>query len=578
MTLAEQELNNDKYNEALVIETSVGKVPVWKFIEKFLYIETKEGSAQKFILNDAQVDLYKEMCEQRIKGEPIRVNILKARQIGFSTFIAAVIFTLTIFVPNQKAAIVADISEHATNLFNKYKFFYDRLPKELKIPLVNSNAKELIVSFGNGIKSSIRITVQGEGAGRSGTYQYLHLSECAFWADLKKTLVSLLQTVSISNLNSMIFLETTGNGFNEYKSRWDKDITGVSQYKALFYGWWQNPEYKLKYTGFQLYDWEEKLMKELNLSYEQISWYRQQYNAFDQDLDDLKQEYPSTPIEAFKTSGNSVFNLELIQLRKEEILKESPIKKQGLFSYITRYSQDGANISITERKFIESKKGELVIFKEVEPGHPYVVNADTAMGGEDYFAIQVLNNFTGEQVAVYHAKKVDEDEVAFQLVCLGYYYNTALICCETNISSQLLVIADKCGYPFIYQDTDYEDLSNRYANRFGYKTKQNNRQVMISLFKQAFRDNYRMINDYETLCEMEEFVIERNEKSGKEKAQAISGSHDDLVMAMCGVFLIRHQQEFIPKVELGGKKNLVFDPFKCNDEKELSDSEVFIRW
>ena len=151
----------------------------------------------QFILNDDQVDLYKSMCEQKQRGEPIRINILKARQAGFSTFIAAIIFCSVIFTPGQRAAIVADIAEHASNLFGKYNFFYDNLPVDIKERLVKvkSNAKELVVSHGKQT-SSIRITVQGDSAGRSGTYQYLHLSECAFWDDLDSTLVSLLQTVS----------------------------------------------------------------------------------------------------------------------------------------------------------------------------------------------------------------------------------------------------------------------------------------------------------------------------------------------------------------------------------------------
>lgn len=567
-----------EYDEVLTIKTSIGEVPVYKFIEKFLKIQDKDGNILSFELKKAQADLYKEMCEMKLAGKPIRINILKARQLGFSTFIAAIIFTLVIFVPNQKAAIVADLAEHATNLFDKYKFFYDNLPKELKLPLEKSNAKELVVSYGNGIKSSIRITVQGEGAGRSGTYQYLHLSECAFWADLKKTLVSLLQTVSKSNINSMIFLETTGNGFNEYKSRWDKDVIGKSEYKAMFFGWYCDPEYQLPYRGFKLLLWEEELKEKYNLTLEQIAWYHSQYLDFDEDDGDLKQEYPSSPIEAFKTTGSSVFKTELIQKRKEEILLGIP-QKVGIFTYKAEYSRDGSKISVTERKFFEHKKGDITIFKEVEDGHPYVANLDPAMGGEDSFAIQVLNNYTGEQVAVYHQNKADDDFVAFQLMCLGWYYNTALLSAECNNpnGSYILQLCEKAGYKNIYQDKDFEEISDRYANKFGYKTKQNNKNVMVSLFKLAFRNNYRFINDYETLCEMEAFQVTKSEKGKKEQYAASSDAHDDLVTAMCGVFLIRDEQDCIPS-EKHMTKRKPWDPFSyMNDDKEQR-KEVFQVW
>ena len=149
----------NKYDSVITIKTAIGEVPLYKMIEKFLYIEDADGKRIKFILNRDQIDLYKEMCEQKLKGEPIRIDILKARQKGFSTFIAGVIFCETVFQAGQKAAIVADIAEHATNLFQKYNFFYDNLPPELQFEKVKSNAKELVVRYPNGQTSSIRIMV-----------------------------------------------------------------------------------------------------------------------------------------------------------------------------------------------------------------------------------------------------------------------------------------------------------------------------------------------------------------------------------------------------------------------------------
>ena len=134
------------------------------------------------------------------------------------------------------------------------------------------------------------------------------------------------------------------------------------------------------------------------------------------------------------------------------------------------------------------------------------------------------------------------------MYCLADMYNTALITGETNTTSYLLEVCSKLGYKFIYQDQDVEDLSNRYMNRFGYKTKQNNRSYMIDLFKQAFRDNPQIINDYETICEMETFQVVRT-FTGKEKQEAVGGHHDDLVMAACGFYLCRGAQTCVPNVK-----------------------------
>lgn len=533
------------YDSVITIKTKVGEVPLYKIIEKFLYIEDRNGNKIRFILNEDQVDLYREMCEQRLRGEPIRIDILKARQKGFSTFIAGFIFGSVMFKAGQKAAIVADIAEHATNLFQKYNFFYDNLPEELQFEKVKSNAKELVVKYPNGQTSSIRIMVQGESAGRSGTYQFLHLSEAAFWQNLEGTLTSLLQTVNNANVNSAVFIETTANGMNDYKLRWDNDFSGKSRYVAKFYPWYTTTEYRVERLRLKSYpDWLTEMCDKYHIDNYQAEWYYEKYQEFNGDMDKLKQEFPSNPVEAFITSGNYVFNAALTQKRKLEIIANKDFRT-GVFSYVLNVSQDGKAMNVKDVKFLDSRQGSVRIYKEPVDGHPYVVCNDPAMGGEDYFATQVFDNYTGVQVAVYHKNKCDADDAAFQMYCLAKYYNNALITGETNTTSYLLEVCAKCGYDFIYQDQDVEDLSNRYMNKFGYKTKQNNRTYMIDLFKQAFRDNPQIINDYDTICEMETFQIVKM-NSGKEKAEAVGGHHDDLVMSCCGFFLCRGAQSCVP--------------------------------
>ena len=572
-----------RYNEAITIHTAVGEVPLYRMIEKFLWIEDADGKRIPFILNEAQVKLYEEMCEQKLNGEPIRIDILKARQIGFSTFIAGIIFCSVMFQPGQKAAIVADVAEHATNLFNKYKFFYDNLPKELQFEKIASNAKELVVRYPNGQTSSIRIMVQGDSAGRSGTYQYLHLSEAAFWSNLEDTLTSLLQTVNSNNLNSMVFIETTANGMNDYKTRWDKDVAGKSRYKALFFGWMVLDRYRAKkLREGNKPDWLIELQQKTGIDDYQAEWYYEKFTEFNGDLDRLKQEFPSNPVEAFITSGNYVFNADLLQKRKVELLENIAKRnfKIGQYSYKLFSSQDAKRMELQNVRFVEGKLVSIKIYEDPIPGHPYVVCNDPAMGGEDYFATVVFDNYTGKQVAVYHKNKCDADDAAFQMYCLARDYNDALVTGETNTTSYLLEVCNKLGYRFIYRDTDVEDLSNRYANKFGYKTKQNNRTYMIDLFKVAFRDNPGIINDYETLCEMETFQLVKH-LNGREKQEAVGGSHDDLVMACCGFFLCRGAQTCIPNVKVQKKQMSIeelAERVDRNRRKQTERRNVFQIW
>jgi hypothetical protein len=160
---------------------------------------------------------------------------------------------------------------------------------------------------------------------------------------------------------------------------------------------------------------------------------------------------------------------------------------------------------------------------------------------------------------------------------LAKIYNDALITGETNTTSYLLEMCHKMGHKFIYKDQDVEDLSGRYMNKFGYKTKQNNRTYMIDMFKIAFRDNPKIINDYDTICEMESFQIVRH-GGNKEKQEATGGAHDDLVMSACGFFLCRGAQSCVPKVaKSNAGSQMYYDPLST-DDNDYNERNVYQIW
>lgn len=610
MSLADIELA--PYDNDLTVVFQGLKLPVYVVMEKLLRITDKDGHCIPFILRRQQVELYKAICEQRRAGKPVRQNVLKSRQIGYSTFIAGLFFVIGMFTPNMKVGVVADLEKHAKDIFSKYEYFYNHLddsnplkdeidewernhsgmkhPASYKPELKAQRGQQLLqTKAGNSI---IEVIVAGEGSGRSNTYHLLHLSECAFFKNLRITLNGLLETVSSKNKDSFIFLETTANGFNEYKDRWDKDCLGKTSYHAVFMPWFKNPEYceedfdrpNVKMPPME--EWLYEKQKQYNLTNGQIVWYWNKY----QDKGDkglTLQEYPFCPTDSFLTSGNCIFNTELIAKRKEELLQTLNSTKRGSFAVTHRYSEDGNAIRFENHGFVESRNGIIAIYKEPIDGHPYIVNCDPAMGGEDYYAIQVFDNYTCEQVAVYHTNTPSgDDEVAFQLVALGQYYNNALISAECNNANgyYILQVADKCGYKFIYQDTEYDVLTDRWDNRFGYKTKQNNKIPMVTMLKLGFRDNYRMINDFETLCEMEEFEVVKNLTTQRETVKASGGAHDDLVMALCGCFYIRSSQvqTCVPtRSSKNGIDRFVEDPFRAVRERK-TQSKIkrgsFIVW
>ena len=114
------------------------------YIQRFLKIIDKSGHVVSFLLNEPQKRLYAVIKREWEAGRPVRIIILKARQMGFSTLTAAIIFWLAATAHAVRCMVVAHKDEATNNLFLMYKRFYENLPDAIKPSLLASNAKELV--------------------------------------------------------------------------------------------------------------------------------------------------------------------------------------------------------------------------------------------------------------------------------------------------------------------------------------------------------------------------------------------------------------------------------------------------
>lgn len=238
-----------------------------KFIEDRLELINKHGEQVPFVLNDIQ--------RQYVQDHTGRDIILKARQQGFSSFKLAQYTTDFILKPNSSSIIVADITDNAISLLERVKYFLKAYEQKtgVKIPLKYNSKYELVNEV---INSRYQIgTAENVDFGRSKTITNLHLSEAAFYKHLRKLLAGALQAVVP---NGDVTIETTANGFNEFKEFWDQSVKGETGFQALFY------------PASKFYSEEFLLMKQRELG-----------RLF-------KQEYPETAEEAFLTSGEMYFS------------------------------------------------------------------------------------------------------------------------------------------------------------------------------------------------------------------------------------------------------------------------------
>jgi hypothetical protein len=316
--------------------------PFDRYCREFIRIVNKRREVVPFEFNLGQAT-FEEMIQERYValGKPVRAIILKARQIGFSTQTQARMIRDLTLNGNRRGVVVAHELDAAGGLFEMGQSMYARLPDDahLKPPTryitrgrrLHFAPPERDAWMGGDLwpDSLYQVDTANEAeGGRSKTYDYLHLSEVAFWANAIDKLIGLLQTVP-DEPGTWIILESTANGTNLFKDEWDKAVRGDSDYLPFFWPWWKEPTYRVELTEAEAANFrpgtgafgegERELLdpgpvdyftgEHVPLTLEQLAWRRATIkNKCLGKLDKFQQEYPATPQEAFLASGRHVFD------------------------------------------------------------------------------------------------------------------------------------------------------------------------------------------------------------------------------------------------------------------------------
>ena len=162
------------------------------FAEHCLKLRPKTGSLAPFVFNPAQLKVHRKIEEQKARTGKVRVIILKARQLGISTYLSARFFHRCLFEPGLRTFILGHERRASTNLFEMVKRMYEHLPEDVRPATGTFNAETLLFNNDSGYIVSVATL---DGAGRSATAQLLHASEAAFWPDLEAQAASLFQVV-----------------------------------------------------------------------------------------------------------------------------------------------------------------------------------------------------------------------------------------------------------------------------------------------------------------------------------------------------------------------------------------------
>lgn len=524
------------------------------YIESCLKIKTKSGTVVPFRLNDAQRKLYAVAKRQQDAGKPVRLIILKARQLGFSTLTEGLIFHACATRKNVNALIVAHREDATANLFRMSKLFYDELPAPVKPMLRASNAQELVFENPSklrserearpGLRSRIRCaTAGGRGIGRSDTLQCVHLSEYAFWPDgadgKASTLAGILQAVP-SLPGTMVVIESTANGFEDFKERWDAAVAGENDFEPVFFAWFENPDYSMQVVpGTEWTPEERELRDAYRLTDGQLQWRRWCIaNNCGGSLDMFRQEYPASPGEAFLHSGTGVFDNEQIVLRLE------------------RLPGPAGRGEFTDGEWTESETGAITLYELPEEGVPYVLGGDTAGEGSDYFTAIVIDNVSGRIVAKLR-QKYSEPEYVRQIYALGRFYNDALVAIETNFSTYPVMKLQEMEYPNQYSREREDTYTRQMRKSYGFRTDRQSRPRAIANLVEVFSSHPEWFTDRELLEEMLTFCYNEDHRP-----EALAGKHDDLVMGAAITYAVRHQQRMTVLTEPEKPREKLIDQMK----------------
>ena len=262
--------------------------------------------------------LHQTIEAQKAKTGKVRVIILKARQLGVSTYVAARLYRHTINNMGTRCIIIGHERRASANLFEIVKRMHDGLPAEIRPAVGTSNAESLL--FDRLDSGYIVSVTSGEGTGRSATAQLLHASETAFWDDLPLQMASLMQTVPDID-GTEIIIESTANGYNDFHTLWRKAEAGEFEFMPVFLPWSLDAGYSREATpDFKIATDEAGLVDAYSLTNEQLAWRRAKIAQLGS-AEFFVQEYPLNAAEAFiSASFDSFIPPELvIKARKEKV-------------------------------------------------------------------------------------------------------------------------------------------------------------------------------------------------------------------------------------------------------------------
>lgn len=519
--------------------------------ESFTKILNKEAQLISPRANYLQKHIAEVVHWMRANNLPIRLVVLKPRQMGSSTITSAIITHFLRSNPNTTGCLLGDELDTSQNLLNMVHRYIDNDSLAWGHTYTQSRGE-----FSSGSRI-VKETANDPGAGRSMTLQALLCSEVAHYRRTgersgEKILLAIRNCVPLKP-GTIIIEESTPNGAGgAFYNTWQQAVefeefkngNRGNGYVRIFAAWHNFDENIDEVPDeFALTFREEDLKNKFSLQDGQIAWRRSVLkNKCAGDHKQFDQEYPSDPVTCFLTSGRPRFDqdglahIDAISQKKEYLT--------GVLDVPT-----GATLPI----FRSTTPAEswLYVWEHPQVGARYLIPVDCMTGfsqtGEkdpdrhSVFVLRAGYHKDGKYVRpatiarIRPPCRVDIDVLADLVIRTAKYYGGlggCLIVPEVNGPGLALIELLKEEGANIYQREIFNMRESKRSKALGWQTTDKTRRMVVENLAALIRDYAEKDSGIDIYCrhalaELRSFIVT---DSGRPEASA--GRHDDDVLAL----------------------------------------------
>lgn len=306
--------------------------PVWRIFNLYTIL-TKPNrygirEKERFVPNDAQCEVLYWIFFLGRRW----LNILKARQLGFTTLFQVIGLDMGLNEPNSNVKFVSQTEDVAKQAFREKAIlaynslspeYLAYLKEEHGTPVATINESKIEFGEGWGVFSYVKV--------RGGTSSMVHISELGPMSeeDRKRAEEVFAGAMETANVNSIVVIESTFKGGQKgiYYDNLVKDIAkgesdrSKGEFWFMFFPWYEDAEYRIDNPSQAIRESTEKYFAEMEavtghrFDRSQKLWWQVKSDRLGALM---RQENPTTAEEAMKAPvEGAIYADRLVELEKD---------------------------------------------------------------------------------------------------------------------------------------------------------------------------------------------------------------------------------------------------------------------